>query len=162
MIKNIKDLASQVDKCVEKAIKLTKDVVYDVVLNKVLDYYEEPVFDGYDEPLNYERTGKLQESLTSSVIYNKNQIGFTVGWENDYLEYRYEGWQKQYKRGKFGVNKATGEEVLRYFNSGRHGGDAFKGSHNFWDEVFEEIDRKYGGINNLFKANCKKVGLPIK
>lgn len=93
MIKNIKDLTAQVDKCVEKAIKLTKDAVYEVVLNKVLDYYEEPVFDGYDEPLNYERTGKLQESLTSSIIYDKNTIGFTVGWEDDYIEYRYPGWK---------------------------------------------------------------------
>lgn len=162
MKKNMKDLTSQVDKCVEKAIKLTKDAVYEVVLNKVFDYYEEPVFDGYDEPLNYERTGKLQESLTSSIIYDKNTIGFTVGWEDDYIEYRYPGWKEQYGRGKSGVNKATGEDVLRYFNSSRHGGNAFRGNHNYWDEVFEELDSKYGGISNLFKQNCKKVGLPIK
>lgn len=162
MIKDIKDLSKQVNKLLEKAMKLTRDIIYNIVLDKVEDYYEEVVFDGFAEPSDYGRTHKLVTNLKSSPIKFDGNFSFTVGWEDDYLEYRYSGWEKQYGRGKSGVNQATGEDVLRYFNSGRHGGNAFRGEHNYWDEVFEELDDKYGGISNLFKQNCKKVGLPIK
>lgn len=162
MINSIDELNKQIKKLLEKAIILTRDIIYNVILDKVCDYYDEAVFDGSYDPINYKRTYRLQKSLTSSIIYNKNTIGFTVGWDDDYLEFRYSGWQEQYGRGKFGINQATGEDILKYFNSGRHGGNAFKGNHNYWDEVFEELDSKYGGIDNLFKQNCKKVGLPIK
>ena len=60
-----------------------------------------------------------------------------------------------------GKNYATGEDVLTYFNTGRHGGDAFIGSHNYWDESLEEIESR-GGIDNILKKNLKKLGVPIK
>ena len=55
---------------------------------------------------------------------------------------------------------ATGQDVLEWFNAESHGG-TIEGSHQFWNEALSEIDEKYGGLLNLFKQNCIKVGIPI-
>ena len=79
-----------------------------------------------------------------------------IGWDSEYLQFRY---PRGFGKSKY--NGITGLQVLKAFNSGTHG-YTVEGEHNYWDEALQEIDSKYGGIENLFKTNCKKVGLPIK
>lgn len=45
-------------------------------------------------------------------------------------------------------------------NNKSHGGTV-SGEHSYWDESIEHINQ-LGGLNEIFKRNCKKVGLPIK
>lgn len=161
-IKNMNDLSGIIDKCIETAINLTKDTVYRLVRLKVAEYYDESVFDGENEPSSYERTLKLLNSLEATTIYRKDSISFTVGWNDDYLSYSYKGWDTQCGRGLYGENHATGETVLKYMLEGKHGGEVFKSGHNFWEGVFDELNAKYGGIENLFKANLIRAGVPIK
>lgn len=158
IIQNIKDLDKVFEPYLEKAMILTRDEIFEVVSRKVSDYYNEPVFqhDPTDVPDYYQRTGNLMESLTATHISKSgNMMEFRVGWDDDYLTFRY---PKGFGKSKY--NGITGLQVLQSFNSGTHG-YTVDGEHNYWDEVFEELDSKYGGIVNIFKENCKKVGLPI-
>ena len=144
----------------QKAMELTRDEVFKIVSQKVIDYYNEPVFDGSDTPM-YRRTGHLMDSLTGShVTCSNGNYSFTVGWDDEYISYTYSGWERRWRRGLYGKNYATGEDVLTYFNTGRHGGDAFTGDHNYWDEAIEEIQSR-GGLDGILKRNLKRLGVPI-
>ena len=159
-IRNMNDMNKVLQPYIIKAMELTRDEIFEVVSRKVSDYYNEPVFDGGDTPM-YQRTGHLRDSLTGSNVTCKNNIySFTVGWDDEYIEYTYSGWTRRWRRGLKGKNYATGEDVLNYFNTGRHGGDGFTGDHNYWDEAIDELGGSTGLVE-LFKRNCKKVGLPI-
>ena len=162
-IKNISDLENIVKPYIKKAMILTRDQIFDVVSQKISDYYSEEVFNNpFDEsePFMYVRTGKLMESLTASNIKESNGVySFTVGFDDDYLTFKYEGNPNQPKRPHF--NQATGRDVLGWLNSGLHGGNVH-GGHNYLDEAMDEINTKYGGVSQLFKQNLKRVGLPIK
>lgn len=157
IIKNINDLNKALEPYLEKAMELTKKEIFEVVSRKVTEYYEEPVFDNDDqsEPKYYRRTGALMENLTASHISKSgNTLSFTVGWDDDYLQMRYENQFYPQQAG------ATGLSVLRSFNASRHGWSV-KGEHDYFDEALEELGGE-SGIAKLFMANCKKVGLPIK
>lgn len=162
-INSIDNLSKILMPYIEKAMKMTRDTIFEIVSNKVMDYYNEPVFSPPDEtePDYYRRTGKLMESLSASAITkNGNEFIFTVGFDNDYLQYRYpSGFVTRYYGKSY--NNVTGRDVLNYFNNSSHGGTV-DGEHDYWDEALEEINTKYGSITNLFKQNCKKVGMPIK
>ncbi len=159
---NINELNKFIEPYIIKALELTRDELFDIISEKVSDYYREPVFDGKNEPLGYKRTGKLMESLTASnILTNNKTYSFTVGWDDDYLEYTYPGWKERWGRGLRGKNHATGSDVLTYFNTHRHGGNGFLGSHNYWDEFIDEINNR-GGIDLIFKKNLIKLGIPIK
>ena len=163
MVNNINNLNKALSSYIEKAMKMTRDIVFEIVSQKVVDYYNEPVFSEPDEsePDYYRRTGKLMESLSaSSITKNGGDFTFTVGFDDEYLQYRYpSGFVTRYYGKSY--NNATGHDVLNYLNTGSHGGTV-SGSHNYWDEALEEINIRYGSITNLFKQHCKKVGLPIK
>lgn len=163
MVNNINKLNKVLSPYIENAMKMTRDIVFEIVSQKVVDYYNEPVFSEPDEsePDYYRRTGKLMESLSASAITNNGgEFTFTVGFDDEYLQYRYpSGFVTKYYGKSY--NNVTGYDVLNYFNTGSHGGTV-SGSHNYWDEALEEINARYGSITNLFKQNCKKVGLPIK
>ena len=164
IIQNIKDLDKAFEPYLEKAMILTRDEIFEVVSRKVSDYYNEPVFNDPDptEPDYYNRTGTLMESLTAShVTKSGNSMEFRVGWDDEYISYTYPGWKRRWGRGLAGKNYATGDDVLTYFNTGRHGGDEFTGDHNYFDEALEEIKSR-GGIDNILKKNLKKLGVPIK
>ena len=157
IIQNIKDLDKVFEPYLEKAMILTRDEIFEVVSRKVLDYYNEPVFqhDPTDVPDYYQRTGSLMESLTATHISKSgNVMEFRVGWDDDYLTFRY---PKGFGKSKY--NGITGLQVLQAFNSGTHG-YTVDGEHNYWDEALDELGGEQGIINR-FKANCKKVGLPI-
>lgn len=150
---------------IQQALELTRDEIFDIVFGKVQDYYNEPVFknDPPTDPQYYVRGAdemSLIESLTASNIINNHGLySFTVGFPDEYLEFRYHG---GFTTGKFGgrYNAITGEQVLQAFNSGTHG-YTVKGSHNYWDEALSDIASR-GGIDGIFKRNLIKLGVPIK
>ena len=157
-IQNMKDLEKVVNKYIIKALELTRDEIFEVVSRKVSDYYNEEVFEHEprDIPDFYQRTGNLMESLSAThITSNGNGYAFRVGWDSESLQFRY---PKGFGKSKY--NGITGLQVLQAFDSGTHG-YTVQGDHNYWTEVFEELNSKYGSIVNLFKENCKKVGLPI-
>lgn len=157
IIQNIKDLDKVFESYLEKAMILTRDEIFEVVSRKVSDYYNEPVFqhDPADVPDYYQRTGNLMESLTATHISKSgNYMEFRVGWDDDYLTFRY---PKGFGKSKY--NGITGLQVLQAFDSGTHGYTVI-GSHNYFQEALDELGGELGIINR-FKANCKKVGLPI-
>ena len=157
IIQNIKDLDKVFEPYLEKAMILTRDEIFEVVSRKVSDYYNEPVFqhNPTDIPDYYQRTGNPMESLTATHISKSgNMMEFRVGWDDDYLTFRY---PKGFGKSKY--NGITGLQVLQTFNSGTHG-YTVDGEHNYWDEALSELGGEQGIINK-FKANCKKVGLPI-
>lgn len=159
--KNFNDLEKYINTKLVKAMELTRDAIFEIVSEKVLDYYHEDVFatPPTDIPDFYQRGTNemnLMESLTAThITQNGNMYEFRVGWDQEYLQFKY---PKGFGKSKY--NGITGLQVLQAFNSGTHG-YTVEGSHNYWDEALQEIDDKYGGIRNLFKTNCKKVGLPI-
>ena len=161
-IKNMKELEKVVNKYIIKALELTRDTIFEIVSQKVLDYYSEDVFASppTNEPDFYQRGTKemnLMESLAATrVDQHGNMFECRIGWDSEYLQFRY---PRGFGKSKY--NGITGLQVLKAFNSGTHG-YTVEGEHNYWDEALQEIDSKYGGIENLFKTNCKKVGLPIK
>lgn len=157
-INNMNDLEKVINKYLVKALELTRDDIFEIVSQKVSDYYNEEVFatPPTDIPDFYQRTGRLMESLTATnITQNGNIYEFRVGWDQEYLQFKY---PRGFGKSKY--NGITGLQVLQAFNSGTHG-FTVDGEHNYWDEALEEIDDRYGGIINLFKKNCKKVGLPI-
>ena len=161
MIRNIKDLENMVNKYMVKALELTRDEVFEIISRKITDYYYEDVFSPPDtsEPDVYQRTGKLMESLTAShITKNGNGYEFTVGFDDEYLSFHYSGGFTTKKYGSK-YNGITGEQVLQALNTGTHG-YTVPGSHNYWDEALMEIDQR-GGIQNIFKRNMKKLGVPI-
>lgn len=162
VIKSMIDLTKILESRIIKALELTRDEIFEVVSRKVFDYYEEPVFNSPDErePDYYSRTYKLMESLTgSNVIKHDDTYEFTVGWDDDYLTFKYSGgFVPRNSNGRY--NGITGLQVLQSFNSGTHG-YTVDGSHNYWDEAINELGGK-NGIKNKFKSNLKKCGVPIK
>lgn len=160
-ITNMKGLENIVNKYIVKAMELTRDEIFEAISQKISDYYNEDVFEHSptDIPDYYDRTGKLVESLTAShITKNGNMFEFRVGWDDDYLTFRYPGgFVKRGSNGSF--NKATGLQVLNWFNSSSHGGNV-SGSHDYWDEAISELGGEQGIINR-FKNNCKRVGMPI-
>lgn len=160
-INSFQELEKKVNKCVETAMIKTRDAIFEIISNNLVAYYQEPVFDGSNEPM-YRRTGTLMESFTASNIQKSgNLYSFTVGWDDDYLEFTYQGWEKRWKRGLAGKNYATGFDVLKYMSKGMHGGSAFVGGHNVWGESLDYIESQYGSVSELFLKNLKATGLPI-
>lgn len=158
MTNSLKDLDKIINSYIVEAIQLTQDEIYKILKEKVDDYYSEPVFNSPDKetPVVYRRSYKLRDSLMKSEItQGNNGYFFTVGFSDEYLAFHYPG------NTKWDANvSATGQDVLEWFNAESHGG-TIEGSHQFWDEALSEIDGKYGGLLNLFKQNCIKVGIPI-
>lgn len=158
MVENLQDLERMIQPYIAKALKLTGDTIYNKLKEKVDAYYNEPVFSepNIQTPDVYQRTNTLKNSLFEPIIVqNGNITVLTTGFEDDYLSFEYPG-NPQWKKNK----PATGKDVLEYFNSSSHGGTV-KSSHDFWDEALDELGGEQG-IINLFKQNCKRVGLPIK
>ena len=156
-IQNMKDLEKVVNKYIIKALELTRDEIFEVVSRKVSDYYNEEVFEHElrDIPDFYQRTGNLMESLSATnITSNGNGYEFRVGWDDDYLTFRY---PKGFGKSKY--NGITGLQVLQAFDSGTHG-YTVQGSHNYFQEALDELGGE-SGIINRFKTNCKRVGLNI-
>lgn len=147
---------------IQKAMILTRDRIFEVVSQKVSDYYNEEVFSPPDEdvPDYYNRTGRLMESLSATnITQTGTSFSFRVGWDDDYLTFRYPG--GFVKKGiSGGYNKATGLQVLEWMDSDSHGGTV-DGEHSYWTEAINELGGQ-AGLIDLFKSNCKKVGLPIQ
>ena len=156
-INNMKDLENMVNKYIVKAMELTRDEIFEVVSRKVSDYYNEEVFEHppHDIPDYYQRTGNLMESLSAThITQNGNLFEFRVGWDEEYLTFRY---PKGFGKSKY--NGITGLQVLQAFDSGTHG-YTVSGSHNYFQEALDELGGE-SGIINRFKTNCKRVGLNI-
>ena len=156
-IQNMKDLEKVVNKYIIKALELTRDEIFEVVSRKVSDYYNEEVFEHEprDIPDFYQRTGNLMESLSATHITSSgNGYELRVGWGDDYLTFRY---PKGFGKSKY--NGITGLQVLQAFDSGTHG-YTVQGNHNYWTEALDELGKEQG-IIELFKKNCKRVGLNI-
>lgn len=149
MINSINDLEKVLRPYIIKAMELTEDMIFKKIEEKVNEYYIEY------EPKVYQRTDRLRDApFKSEIKKNGNSYYFTTGFRDDYLTFQYPGntqWEKNIP--------ASGKDVLTYFNSSSHGG-TIKGSHDYWDEVIEELGSEQG-LLNLFKQNCKKVGIPI-
>lgn len=160
VIRSMSDLTKIIESRIIKALELTRDEIFKVVSQKVFDYYEEPVFatkrnPDPTEPEYYNRTHKLMESLTAShVTKNRNSYEFTVGWDDDYLTFRYSG-----GFGNSKYNGITGLQVLNAFDSKTHG-YTVPSSHNYFQEAIQELGGREG-IKNKFKSNLKKCGVPV-
>ena len=156
----MKDLENIVNKYIIKALELTRDEIAHVIAKKVLEYYSEDVFSPPDTatPDTYVRTGKMANNFQKSdIITVNNGFEFWCGWDDDYLTFRYpKGFNG---KGKI-YNGITGKEVLDAFNSATHG-YTVQGKHNYWYESITELGGDTG-ITDLFRQNCKKVGLPIR
>lgn len=161
MINSMNQMEKVVTPYIRKAMELTRDRIFEVVSQKVSDYYNERVFSppDEDEPDFYNRTGRLMESLSATHIEQSgNTLSFRVGWDDDYLTFRYPG--GFVKKGSFGsYNKATGLQVLGWMDSQSHGGTV-SGEHSYWTEAINELGGQVG-LMKLFKDNCKTVGLPL-
>ena len=156
-IQNMKDLEKVVNKYIIKALELTRDEIFEVVSRKVSDYYNEEVFEHEprDIPDFYQRTGNFMESLSATnITSNGNGYEFRVGWDSEYLQFHY---PKGFGKSKY--NGITGLQVLQAFDSGTHG-YTVQGNHNYWTEALDELGNEQG-IIELFKKNCKRVGLNI-
>lgn len=156
---NMKDLEKMLDPYFQKAAIKTRDEIFEIMSNKVSEYYNEPVFSDPDptEPDYYERTGRLMESLTAShVTKTKNGYEFTVGWDSDYLSFRY---PKGFESSRSFFNGITGSQVLYAFNHSTHG-FTVDGEHNYFDEAIDEINSR-GGADGIFIKHLKKLGVPI-
>ena len=156
-IHNMKELEKVVNKYIIKALELTRDEIFEVVSRKVSDYYNEEVFEyePRDIPDFYQRTGNLMESLSAThITSNGNGYEFRVGWDSEYLQFRY---PRGFGKSKY--NGITGLQVLQAFDSGTHG-YTVQGEHNYWTEALNELGNEKG-IIELFKKNCKRVGLNI-
>ena len=156
-IHNMKELEKVVNKYIIKALELTRDEIFEVVSRKVSDYYNEEVFEyePRDVPDFYQRTGNLMESLSAThITSNGNGYEFRVGWDSEYLQFRY---PKGFGKSKY--NGITGLQVLQAFDGSTHG-YTVQGSHNYFQEALDELGGE-SGIINRFKTNCKRVGLNI-
>lgn len=153
-IVNIRQLEYEIESRLVEALNLTKEEIYNIVHKKALEYYSEPVFDDPDSttPNVYKRTNRLANSLRRSVESDGNGYLLKVGWENDYLGFRYPSFSST---GMF----PSGFQVLQWFNSSSHGG-IVPGSHNFWDEAINEMGGETG-IIGIFKKNLRAVGLNV-
>lgn len=170
-ISNVKDLEIAIRPYIIKALELTRDEIAATIQSHVNNYYEEDFFvenNPQNEPYVYKRTGKFKEALSKSVypiIYSDGDFWMRVGFSDSYLDFQYDG-------------GATGFQVLGWASEGAHGGIYGNNTHRFlgekenlrygdgnvffWNDALVEIESKYGSIQNLFKSNCEKVGLPIK
>ena len=154
MINSMNQMEKVVTPYIRKAMELTRDRIFEVVSQKVSDYYNERVFSPPDEdvPDVYIRTGRLMESLSATHIEQSgNTLSFRVGFDKEYLEFHYPF------SGR-GI-PATGLDVLTWMDNRLHGGTVL-GEHSYWTEAINELGGQ-AGIMKLFKDNCKTVGLPL-
>lgn len=161
-INNMKDLENTVNKYIIKALELTRDEIFEILSNKVDEYYNETPIGGWGYP-QYKNKDMLKNATKkTSVSKIDNKFMFTVGFSDEYLTYEYPGWNKRWRRGNAGKNGITGEEVLsEQFNAHMHGNPNFMGRHNYWDEMIDEINCR-GGLDGILKRNLIKLGVPIK
>lgn len=170
IIKNMNDLDKLLKPYIEKAMILTRDEISDIIQYYIDEYYEEKFFiknTPQNKPYSYERTNRLKEALSKSVYpvkYSNGIFSFRVGFSENYLDFQYKnasgfevlGWASEGSHG--GIYGNNTNKFLDEQTSDKYGdGDIF-----FWNDAMEEIRKKYGSIQNMFIANCKKVGLPIK
>lgn len=156
------NLQKEINKYIIKALELTRDEIVNVIALKVLEYYSEDVFSPPDKatPDYYVRTHQMANELKKSdVTPYKSGFEFWCGWDDEYLNFRYDGGFVAKGRSKK-YDAITGEQVLKAFDSGTHG-YTVKGQHRYWQESLSELGGEKG-ILELFKKNCIKVGLPIK
>lgn len=157
-VKSLNQLDKIIQPYIIKAMEMTRDEIFNIISQKVEEYYNEPVFNEPDtaKPDVYDRTYELKKSLDKShIIQNGNVFSFTVGWEDNYLTFRYPG--NAYLTND--ADKVTGLDILNWMDNKSHGGTV-PGKHRFFQEAFEELGEEYG-IKELFKNNLKASGLPM-
>ena len=155
--KSYNELEEYINSKIQQAMELTKNEIFEIVSQKVSDYYSEPVFihDPKDKPDRYQRTGKFMESLSAQPVTKKaNMYEFVVGWDDEYISYRYEN---QFDPERPGI---TGESNLHSFNNAYHGW-IVKGNHEYWNEAIEEITVR-GNVDGIMKKYLKQLGVPVK
>lgn len=156
------NLVHEFEKRIKYAMQMTEKQIFEVLSRKIYDYYTEKVFMGNtsDVPQYYERTNKLINSLkTTDVLKISNGYFFKVGFDNEYLTFKYPGNSGTSYSGLPDI-KFTGLDVLESLDNELHGGNV-KGKHRFWTEAIEEINREYNGLDGLFLTNCRISGLNI-
>lgn len=160
--KNYNEFEKFFNSKLQKAMELTRDEVYEILLGKVSDYYEETPINDWGSP-RYQNTDMLKNATEkTSVSKIGNKLTFTLGFQDEYLTYEYPGWERRWKRGNAGKNGVTGEEVLsEQFNAHMHGNPNFMGRHDYWDELISEI-QSLGGLDGILKRHLIKLGIPIK
>lgn len=169
-ISNIQDLEIALHPYIIKALELTRDEIATTIQRHVEEYYKEDFFvdnEPKNKPYFYKRTEEFKDALPNNVYpvtYSDGKFSFKVGFPEDYLNFQYDG-------------GATGFQVLGWASEGAHGGIYGNNTHRFlgenvnlrygdgnvffWNDALVELESKYESIQNLFKSNCKKVGLPI-
>lgn len=145
VIKNINDLKRIFEPRIRQALKMTQNIIWEVIQKHIDDYYSE-----YD-PSRYIRTFKFQtESLIKTdIIKSGNQFFCTVRIDPDYLNYTYPG------------DYMTGLGVAMDANQHTHGGIYDDDFGCFWNDAMEELGLDIG-IIRIMKSNLKECGVPIK
>lgn len=154
-ITSIAQLKQEIEIRIKKAMEMTRDEIYNVVLTNVYRYYDE-----YD-PITYSRTDNLLDSFIEAdrdVKAVDGGFSFKIGWEDDYLEFVYPDTFRPRTR-----SKPTGLQVLEMFNGEYHGANCphsiLKGENNSkWDKSIAELGG-IEGISNILEKNLAKVGL---
>ena len=150
--KNYNEFEKFFNSKLQKAMELTRDEIYEILLEKVNDYYEETPINDWGSP-RYQNTDMLKnatEKLSVSKIGNK--FTFTLGFQDEYLTYEYQVGRNVGSVVIFGKNGVTGEEVLsEQFNVHMHGNPNFMGRHDYWDELMLEIQSR-GGLDGILKG----------
>lgn len=152
-IKNHKQLADTIlEKYAALALKKTQQIIFDVIQESMLEYYEE-----YD-PKFYNRKLKLLNSLIKTeIVRTGNTISCEVKIDESYLNYTYPD---------NGGLRATGLDVVQWANReisgyGNHGGTVDAGRD---DGVWDIGLRGLGGDTGIMKlliGNLKERGLSI-
>lgn len=137
---------------IKKALKMTRDEIWEVIQKYIDSYYNEPVFkNGKNTPDIYSRTNKFAESLIKTdVIFIGNTLSCKVEISKDYLDYDYPS---------LGTFDATGYEVATWANSKSHGG-MVRGNIEFWNDALKELGWEAGTMERM-KNNLKKCKVPV-
>lgn len=135
----------------KKALEKTQ-IEINAILQKHIDLY----YDEYD-PIVYERQNILKDMSIVEIKVNKLKKGFstTIGFSEDYLNYRYPGVPTL-----SGNLPATGFDIINWNNEdGSHGG-IIGGSVRIWSDFLEEVGDEFGMLSILYN-NLKNEGLNL-
>lgn len=141
-VKSTSQLEKLINTRIQKAVKMTRDYIYEMVHFHLMEYYRDY------SPKSYMRTYQLLDSLVKmNVKVSGNMITAEVKIDEDYLNSEYE------------IGDWTGLQVVKSAEAGLHGGYAVgNGNATFWTNALEELGGE-SGIKALLIKNLKACGL---
>lgn len=157
ILKNINDLNKIIEKKMQEAISLTHADISKVLQYHIDRYYSDCI------PSVYKRTNILKEKslVKLDIVKTSNGYSCEVGFDDDYLNYRYPDTWVDIPNSSIQNTPATGYDVLNWNNNGGWHGGTVEGDVEIWDDAIAELGGR-SGILKLLKQNLQNVGLSIK